>query len=405
MEFFFYGKDIFKLNFNNLDKLIIVFFTYTIFTGILNNFYFQSESLNEDFTIITKSLLYIRFLFLYFVIRILINNELINFKFFFIFCFICAYFVALDLIYQLNFGKDIFGYVSPETRRLSGPFGDELIAGSYLQRFSLFALFLLPIFFKNKSKTYLYLLSLLTFVLIMVGLIIAGNRMPLILFIIMITCVLSFSKPMRKFLFLFLLLSTVALTTLWHFNSNIKSHFNAFVGETARIIKFAAIVVDKDKEIKYVGNKKYRYTINVNGEVIPLENVYIKEFLSGYLTWLENKYLGGGIKSFRYNCVVSNCNSHPHNYYLEILSDLGLIGFFLILTLFSIVLFKSFFGQQLTRSSSSYDKIIVPFMFLFLVEIFPIKSTGSFFTTGNATYLFLIMSITVALSQVTKKKI
>jgi len=82
-----------------------------------------------------------------------------------------------------------------------------------------------------------------------------------------------------------------------------------------------------------------------------------------------------------------------------------LIGFFLILTLFSIVLFKSFFGQQLTRSSSSYDKIIVPFMFLFLVEIFPIKSTGSFFTTGNATYLFLIMSITVALSQVTKKKI
>ena len=100
------------------------------------------------------------------VIRILIKNELINFKFFFIFCFICAYFVALDLIYQLNFGKDIFGYVSPETRRLSGPFGDELIAGSYLQRFSLFALFLLPIFFKNKSKTYLYLLSLLTFVLI-----------------------------------------------------------------------------------------------------------------------------------------------------------------------------------------------------------------------------------------------
>ena len=80
---FFYGKDIFNLNFNNLDKLIIVFFTYTIFTGILNNFYFKSESLNEDFTIITKSLLYIRFLFLYLVIRILIKNELINFKLFY----------------------------------------------------------------------------------------------------------------------------------------------------------------------------------------------------------------------------------------------------------------------------------------------------------------------------------
>ena len=38
-------------------------------------------------------------------------------------------------------------------------------------------------------------------------------------------------------------------------------------------------------------------------------------------------------------------------------------------------------------------------MFLFLTEIFPIKSTGSFFTTGNATYLFLIMTITIALAR------
>ena len=36
-------------------------------------------------------------------------------------------------------------------------------------------------------------------------------------------------------------------------------------------------------------------------------------------------------------------------------------------------------------------------MFLFLVEIFPIKSTGSFFTTGNSTYLFLIMGILLGL--------
>ena len=46
-----------------------------------------------------------------------------------------------NLLYHFNFGKDVFGYISPETRRLSGPFGDELIAGSYLQRFSLFTLF------------------------------------------------------------------------------------------------------------------------------------------------------------------------------------------------------------------------------------------------------------------------
>ena len=37
-------------------------------------------------------------------------------------------------------------------------------------------------------------------------------------------------------------------------------------------------------------------------------------------------------------------------------------------------------------------------MFLFFSEIFPIKTTGSFFTTGNSSYIFLLMAITVGLS-------
>ena len=407
----FYGKDIFTLNFNNLDKIILIFFAYTVFTGVLNNLYLQSENLNEDYTIIIKTIFYLRFLIFYFVIRILINKNLINFKSFFVFCFICTYFVSLDLIYQLNFGKDIFGYISQENfRRLSGPFGDEYIAGSYLQRFSLFALFLFPLFFNNKNKIYLYLLLLLSFILIIVGLIIAGNRMPLILFLILITGVLSFNKSMQKFLLSFLLLSAIILTTLWNFNSNFKNHLNNFKVRVGQIIEFTSTVIIKNKESNYEEDKNnlaewYRYTINVNGKVIPLQNTHIKEFNSGYQTWLEHKYIGGGIRSFRHNCVTFNCSSHPHNYYLEILSELGLIGFFLISIIFFIILFMSFFNQHAKKINLTYNKIIIPFMFLFLIEIFPIKSTGSFFTTGNATYLFLIMSITIALSQASKKKI
>ena len=407
----FYGKDIFTLNFNSLDKIILIFFAYTIFTGTLNNFYLQSENLNEDYTIIIKTILYLRFLIFYFIIRILINKNLINFKSFFIICFICTYFVSLDLIYQLNFGKDIFGYISQENfRRLSGPFGDEYIAGSYLQRFSLFALFLFPIFFNNKNKIYLYLLLLLSFILIIVGLIIAGNRMPLILFIILITCVLSFNKSMQKFLLSFLLLSAIILTILWNFNSDIKNQLNNFTGRVGQIVEFVSTAIIKNKESNYEEDKNniaewYRYTINVNGKVIPLKNTYIKEFNSGYQTWLQHKYVGGGIKSFRNNCVTFNCSSHPHNYYLEILAELGLMGFFLISIIFFIVLLRSFFYQRSKKINLTYNKIITPLMFLFLIEVFPIKSTGSFFTTGNATYLFLIMSITIALSQTSKKEI
>ena len=59
-------------------------------------------------------------------------------------------------MHQFIFGKDFFGF-EPIGRRLSGPFGDELIAGGYLQRFSIFSFFLIPLFFNklnnnNKDK-------------------------------------------------------------------------------------------------------------------------------------------------------------------------------------------------------------------------------------------------------------
>ena len=41
---------------------------------------------------------------------------------------------------------------------------------------------------------------------------------------------------------------------------------------------------------------------NIMRECRKYLNVYIKEIESGILTWEINKYFGGGIKSFRWNC-------------------------------------------------------------------------------------------------------
>ena len=62
-------------------------------------------------------------------------------------------FVCLDIFYQFIFGKDIFGYetIGPG-RKLSGPFGDELIAGGYIQRFCIFSFFIFPFFLSKISK-------------------------------------------------------------------------------------------------------------------------------------------------------------------------------------------------------------------------------------------------------------
>ena len=56
------------------------------------------------------------------------------------------------------------------------------------------------------------------------------------------------------------------------------------------------------------------------------------------------------------------------------------------------------FKKKYSLIPGSYDvKILIPFVFLFIGEIFPIKSTGSFFTTGNTTYLFLIIGLLIGL--------
>ena len=88
---------------------------------------------------------------------------------------------------------------------------------------------------------------------------------------------------------------------------------------------------------------------------------------------------------------------HPHNYYLEIMTETGLVGLVTILIIFFIIFYKSFCKKYLFRSSLQKNNLITPFIFLFITEIFPIKSTGSFFTTGNTTYLFLIIGILVGL--------
>ena len=78
-----------------------------------------------------------RFLFLYIVLRFVILNKLINFKLVFYSFGLSSLFVSLDILVQLVFGVDFFGYESSD-RRLSGPFGDEKIAGSFIQRFFIF---------------------------------------------------------------------------------------------------------------------------------------------------------------------------------------------------------------------------------------------------------------------------
>ena len=391
---FFYGKRIINIKIYILDKIIFLLFLFIIIVGIYNFFnlqFFVTEQrydLSINISVLAKTFSYTRYLILYFILRFLIEQKIVNLKVFFISCTIFSLFVSFDVIYQFIFGKDIFGYEPSLSRKFAGPFGKEYIAGGYIQRFFLFSFFLIPFFLKDKNKIIFYLFSITLFLIYLVAIILSGNRMPLVLFIFMTVLIFLFEKKVRRYLIYFLSTILIILITAYHSNVLIKQNFSNLYKQLFSITK-----VLKTKQIHNSFNKKGM-------------NSYLLEFRTFYGTWQMNKYTGGGVKSFRINCWKrknfipgerTTCNTHPHNYYLEILTDLGLVGFIIFSLVFAIVIYRSFKNKYFTSSSLNNDNIITPFMFLFFIEIFPLKTSGSFFTTHNATYIFLIMAITVAL--------
>ena len=118
------GRDLFRINYFFLDKLIFLFFFLILLTGTINDFYFYSIELawKGYFATILKSLFFLRYVLLYIVLRYLIEKNILNLKYFFIASFFGTLFVSFDIIYQFVNGEDIFGYKGIKNN-LAGPFG------------------------------------------------------------------------------------------------------------------------------------------------------------------------------------------------------------------------------------------------------------------------------------------
>ena len=382
----FFKSEIFQIKYYWFDKLLFLFFLLVFYTGFYNDYFFYLNEIawKGYFSTVIKSIFFLRYLLLYLILRYLVEKQITNLKFFFITSALASIFVSFDIFYQFIFGKDIFGFeITGAGRKLGGPFGDELIAGSFIQRFCIFSFFILPLYFQNISKFSKFLIPIL-FIIYFIGIVLSGNRMPMLLFVFTVALILIFNQQTRKFLFPFVLIFSLIFSLIFNFNKEVRLNFLNFYHQVSKMVVI-------------VQNNDYK------NESAP---EYLKQFETFYDTWLINKYIGGGIKNFRYYCherpnvikdTRSICNMHPHNYYLEILTETGLLGFIILILFFLLLIHQSFFKKYFFKPKIYFDNKIIPFIFLFLVEIFPLKSTGSFFTTGNTTYLFLIMGILVGL--------
>lgn len=373
--FLYLKKEIFEIK-EKFSKFLIIFFLYLIFISFVKNFSFLNFKF-LDVNNFLKSIFFLRYLFLFLIIAKLSEKKLLNLNYFYLGSILCSLIIGIDIIYQVINGKNIIGLEITQNRP-SSFFGEESIAGGYLQRFSLF-LVLSFFLFKKKFKNIkiFNLIIFFTIIFFLISILLSGNRMPFIIYIISI---ILFCIIQRKFFFLFSIMAIASIVFALFYSNNlrVKNNFSAFFFKTKEIILISPQLFMENK---------------INKDLKASEYIFL--FNGAYQIWLQNKFFGNGIKSFRKKCTFNEtqiCSSHPHNYNLEILVDVGLIGF-LLFYIFFFKLFFYYFKNIIYNKNLFYNYKILPFFLVIFLEMFPLRSTGSFFSTNNASFIFIFLAI------------
>ena len=377
-----------KIQFNFINISLFLFFLTTIFTSFLN-----IEIVGQDNFV--KSIFLLRFFLLFILIETLFFNKKIKLKYFFYACFFTTLFLSIDLCLQFFYGKNILGF-EPWEGRITGMFRSEAIAGAYIQKMFIFLLIFFFLITKNLNNKYLPII-LFSLIIIIFGSLISNNRISFLILISTLLFVIIFYKTLRIKLFICFLFSMVIFIYFYKNNSQINNQYISFKNQITH-----AFSSEEERRNKFYESNKEKIKLNpdiVKNFDFKISIEHIRIYLTSIKSFKENILLGNGLKSFRFKCQKFTdqknflCSNHPHNYHLEILHDTGLVGFFFI-SFFSIGLIIKSIKHILSKNTFYEKKIILSLILLnFLIEIFPLKSTGSFFTTWNGTILWFSIAL------------
>ena len=298
-----------------------------------------------------------------------------------------------------GFGEDLFGFKSNWYGRLTGPFGDELIPGSYVSKLGLCGfVFLISI---KKLERNIIIQSLYLSLIILVCYI-SGERMAFATFSLSLFLLLIFLDGFRKSILLSILIGAlfIFLATYLHpFYNDFNVIESTQYHQGQKIEKFFQCENDTEKICSKIINIQPNFF-----EVIKNfdTSAYGEIYLLSFKMFLDNPITGIGINNFKYLCnynelyknmmVNYECASHPHNIYIQWLAEGGLIVFIsFILYLFFLVKFV------INNTGDKKYKIIS--IVIILMMFWPIMSTGSLIKNWFGVTTFFIIGLCMCLSK------
>ena len=335
-----------------INKPLIFFFIFCAYSILISLFVAEEILLSLE-----SSLFYFRVGVFACVIWFLIEKDKRILNYFYYSLILSFTALVIDGYYQYYFGYNIFGLPMFNVR-VSSFFGDELIMGSYLSRLFplLFALFVL----RDDNKYEKYFISIL-FILIDLLIYVSGERTSFFFLNLSTLFIIIFIKKFQKLRFLTFIISFFIITFLTFNNENLK---NRMIDDTLKSVSTSIFTSQHDNLLRTAFNM-----------------------------FKDKPVFGHGPKMFRVKCNDKkyavgdySCDTHPHNFYVQLLAETGVIGFMFLFSTFIYVVFCSV--RQLMaiiyRQKRFLSDYQVCLLSCILITVWPFSPNGNFFNNWLA---------------------
>lgn len=353
-------KNEFKIFRENIFIYFYLFYTVVLLSAILS----QNE------IIIAKAFFYLRLILFLISAKYFFENKHFNKKLSLI-SLIFLMIIFVDAQFQIFTGVSLFGnkgqYHHQDHFNISGIFFDEEILGSYLSRILPIINFFIIIYFRKKISLSI---GLIIFFVALWTTLFTGERVALVILLLNLIVFIFYIKKIK------ILLSIVFLAFLI-FVSSIKFNEKVY----SRIIETTKNQIFHDNKIYWISE------------------THTNHIISSYYIFLDNKIFGSGPRSFRIECkkyqhIVKGCSTHPHNIFMQILTETGMIGFGIFI--FGIFwLYKLFFINLINffRNKNPSDYLYFIPIASIIIQFLPFLPSGNFFNNWLSIIFFYTFSI------------
>ncbi len=232
----------------------------------------------------------------------------------------------------------------------------------------------------NVNKNIYYLSFILLSLLQLFGVMITGEKASSILCILLLLLFSFATNKLKQSLFFVIIICFVFISMFIYLSNKNEMYFDRIMTETTR-------------------------TLGISSERDFFDSEHGVMFLTSMHIAKDNPIFGIGLKNYRVVCadekyskisslvVSERCSTHPHNYYMELLAETGLLGFLLFITLL-FLLFKDLLKKYLRKKNNILLGLIITLFVIF----WPLSFTFSLFTNFNIIWISYFIALTYSIS-------